>query len=155
MKTDAFNFHKFIDLQIDLWGTVTFNGHQSLFNALKQVYPNFCSLSFSEQMGIIGEATMALTVPPIDDISTNGAEAAATTVTFPPKEFWYDFEWTVDQHLIIKVYEPDSGNLLYLGDGTDLITKRQIENEFDVEGVRMFLVRIGELLPGDSLVMSG
>ena len=156
-----FDYRKFIVLT-ESQGTITFNNQKSLHTALQQVYPKFKSLSFFTQMKILGEATIILFTPNNSIISTQFSENSwydldtlKVDTEFPPREFWYDFEWTVDDHLIIKVYEPESGRLIFLGDGTHLLTEQLIFDAFDIDGIRIFLIKIGELLPGDTLVMGG
>lgn len=146
-----FDFHKVIALSINYNGVVTYNGFDNLFQALYYAYPSFSSLTFIEQMRVLSEATLAL-----DKLESQSELPLTAPTDFAvPKEFWYDFEWTVSKRLIIKIYDSDTGNLFFMADGSDLLILNEIDSEFDVEGVRLFLVKIGELLPTDTLVMSG
>lgn len=137
MANNSIDFRDIIFLGQRMGGIVTFNGYESLYIALKQVYPGFESMSFSDQMKVVVDATASL----IGDIDI------AT-----PKTYLYEFFFDEDGYFSFVVSEADNDELVCSYHGTDAF-QTFMRDAYDVDGLRRYLVETGQLLPQDILLM--
>jgi hypothetical protein len=112
-----------------------------------QLYPNFGYLTGGKQMQVIAEATLALAGDPTR-LSQLDISAVTGPVTVPPKVFLYECIPNPDGTTWGRIINEESGELLV---EVNIDTIAAMEDEFDVEGLRQHLIKMGELLPTDVL----
>ena len=113
-----------------------YNGYDTVHEALWNLEPEFRSLDFADRMLLSVDLLSDLEVP-----------------TFEGRTFYYTFTYDYGD-LICYVYSDSNiEDPVLEWHGQDLLDKEIIINEYDVNGLYSYLVKMGELLPDDKLTL--
>ncbi len=143
MKSRTFNYADNIIITIDDNGEPLYNGDGSMYNALMTVYPKFKMLTGGKQMEIVANATVAL------NLEASELQSLDLQNAFPPKVYIYECMYNKDGSAWGKIICADTGNLLIEVSEDEIGALR---DETDIEGLKAYLVKRGELLPYDKLI---
>jgi hypothetical protein len=128
---------------------VTFNGFDTLHEALIDCNDLYKQLSFEDQMYIC--ASMANEFAPLDE------EVPEPSFGPPPKStgrnfvYTYEFYHDRDDYACI-VFDVRSGDIIFHEWFADLKEHDVMESLDDVEGLLMVLLKFGDVIEGDTLV---
>ena len=123
-------------------GKTTYNGYESMYEALLHSDPDFKDLNFANR--VLATALV------LNDIENPEPE----WTTFEPKSWVYSFAYVNDQYHGV-VYDPDNSHTdpIFTSAGDELFEEGIMKDEYDLEGLFKFLVKSGDLLPEDNLYL--
>ena len=122
----------------------------NIYTILGGLYSDFKWLNFHERMTLTTAVALLIDKPLEPEEHATGV---AYTSSRTPRIFLYH-PVHLDAEFGIIVTEQKTGDIVFEHGGNELVARGFMRNDTDIEGLRGFLIHIGELLDDDVLIKS-
>lgn len=126
----------------------------NIYNILTELYGNVKWLSFSDRIKLTTMVALFLnqsSLPNESYVKDDEQVKGKTYTTSSDQRVFFYHPLYLETEFRIIVTDHDSGQLVFEHSGDELVSRGFMRDDNDVEGLRGFLIHIGELLDDDVL----